>query len=119
VERNQDPEQKGAVFWFQWQGKPIDNTTKRHFELVLRPPFSCIMHLPSEDFQELGNAVKLFRFIDELEENMIDGFPNKRPQTQELAINAMQRSLEKVPFPRIFTIKQFQELFFFWKKKGQ
>lgn len=37
---------------------------------------------------------------------VVDLFPNVRSQAQELAIDAMKSSLQKISFPGVFTIKQ-------------
>lgn len=41
---------------FQWQRKPIDNGAK--------------------DLQEFSNTIESFCFVDELEENIVDGPPD-------------------------------------------
>lgn len=56
----------------------------------------------SQDFKQLRNTVEPFRFIDELEKDIVDGSSNKRSQVQELAIDAMEGGLKEVSFTRIF-----------------
>ena len=48
-------------------------------------------YLPSHDFQQLGDAIELFRFVDELEEDVADGAADKGTQAQKFAVDAMKR----------------------------
>jgi hypothetical protein len=73
------------VFFLQRQGKAIDDG--------------------SQNFEKLSNAIEPFRFIDELEEYIVDRTPNVRPQVEEFAVYSVQCSLEKIAFARIFRIE--------------
>lgn len=52
VERDQNSSQEQLMFLFKGQSETINNAT--------------------QDLQKLGNSVKSFRFINELEENVVD-----------------------------------------------
>lgn len=62
----------------------------------------------SENFKQLRNSVESLRLVSELEEHVIDGAANIRPQVQKFSINAMQGSFQEIPFPRVFRVKQLQ-----------
>jgi len=49
-------------------------------------------------------------FINKLKEHIVDRSSDKGPQIQELAVDAMQRRLQKVAFTRIFAVKELQQL---------
>jgi hypothetical protein len=43
-----------------------------------------------ENFEELSNAIVPVTLVDELEENVVDAFPNKGSHGKEFAVNADQ-----------------------------
>jgi hypothetical protein len=80
------------VLFFQRQCKPVDNGAK--------------------NFKQLCNAIEALCFIDELEEDVIDGPADVRPKIQELSINAMKCCLEEISLSWIFRIKKFKKLLY-------
>lgn len=78
------------MFFFQWQCKAIDNRAK--------------------NLQQLRNSIKALCLVNELEEDIIDGAANIRPQVQKLAVDSVQGCLQEVSFSRILRIEQFQKL---------
>ena len=64
----------------------------------------------SQDLQEFRDTVESLRFVCELEENIVDGSTDVRPQVQEFSIDTMQGGLEEIAFPRVFRVKQFKQL---------
>jgi hypothetical protein len=91
VEWNQDPSQKDLVFFFERQGKPVDDT--------------------AENLQEFGDPIVSFGFVDELEEDVVDGASDEGTEIEEFAIDTVERRLQKVSFTGIFAVKQIEELF--------
>lgn len=44
---------------------------------------------PSKDFKQFTNSIEMFGFINKLQENVVDLFPNKSSQTEKLSIDSM------------------------------
>lgn len=69
VQRDQHSRQEQLVLFLERKGEAVDDG--------------------AQDFEQLGDTIKTLGLIDELEEDIIDGPSNIRPQVQELAIDAM------------------------------
>lgn len=78
------------MFLFEWQSETIDDGPK--------------------DLEQLSNAIESLSFVNELEKDVVDGTSNVRTQVQELAVNAMQCSFEKVSLPGVLGVKKFKKL---------
>eukprot|EP00050_Salpingoeca_kvevrii_P003372 m.223265 g.223265 ORF g.223265 m.223265 type:complete len:608 (-) comp10822_c3_seq1:2384-4207(-) len=90
VQRQQYLDEKALVLILEGKGKAVDDA--------------------AENLEELGDAVVVARLVDKLEEDVVDGAADKRAQRQKLAVNAVQRRLEKVTLAGIFTAKKLEEL---------
>jgi len=51
-----------------------------------------------------------FSFIDKMEEDVINGTTNESTKGEHFAIDPMQSGLEKISFPRVFRVEQFEEI---------
>lgn len=78
------------MFLLQRQREPIDNA--------------------AQDLQQLRNAIMMLRLVDKAVKHVVDLFPDKGAQAQELSINPMQHRLQEVPFARVFRIEQVQQV---------
>jgi len=78
------------MLFLEWQCETIDNR--------------------AENLQELGDAVEAFCFVDELEEDVVDGTANIRAEVEEFAVDAMQRRFQKVALSWVLRVEQFKEL---------
>ena len=90
VQRKQDLDQKLLVLHLERQGKAVDDA--------------------AEDLQQLAHSVKVLRLVDEAQENVVDLLADEGPQTQKLAVDPVQDSLQEITLPRVLTVKQFQQL---------
>lgn len=52
----------------------------------------------------------VFRFVDELVEDVVDLLADVGAQAQELAVYPVQRRLEEVALARVLRVEQFQKL---------
>lgn len=78
---------------------------------LINMPTPYVVFLPSHDFKELCNTIKLLRFIDVLEKDVADGSTYECTQSKELAIDTVQDRFEKIPFAWILAIKELQQLY--------
>lgn len=70
------------MLFLQRQGESIDNGSK--------------------NLQKLSNSIEALRFIDELEEDVVDGATDERAQVQELPVDPVKCSLKEIAFSRVF-----------------
>lgn len=61
----------------------INNFLTSHMEM------SKSNKLPAQNLQKLTNAVKMFRFVDKFEKNMVNLLPYESTQSQKFAIYPM------------------------------
>lgn len=90
MEGNQHAHQEGLVFFLQWKSKPIYDG--------------------SQDLQQLSDAVVPFRFIDKVEENVVDRASYGSPKIEKLSIDSVEGGLEEIAFSWILRIEEFQEV---------
>jgi len=90
MKRYEHTSEEELVFLLEWQSKTVDDG--------------------AQDLEQLGNAIETFGLVDELEKDVVDGAANIGPKIEEFAVDAMKSSLQKVPLPWIFGIKQLEEL---------
>jgi hypothetical protein len=64
----------------------------------------------AQNLQQLRDAVEAFCFVDELEEDVVDGPSDVRPQVKELSVNSVKGGLEEVSFAGVFGIEEFKQL---------
>jgi hypothetical protein len=64
----------------------------------------------TEYFQELGDSVVSFGFVDELEEYVIDRTTDERSEVEEFAVDSVKGGLEEITLSRVFAVEKFQEL---------
>ena len=51
-----------------------------------------------------------FSLVNELEKNVIYRTANERPKVEKFAINAMEGSLEKITFPWVLRVEEFEKV---------
>jgi len=78
------------VLFFQWQSESVDDG--------------------SQYFEQFGNTVEALGFINELEEDVVDGSSNERTKVQELAIDPMKGGLQEIPLPWILRVEKLKQL---------
>jgi hypothetical protein len=59
----------------------------------------------TENLEQFGNSIVPFRFVDEVEEDIVHRSSNEGSQVEELAVYPMQCGLEEVSFSRILAIE--------------
>lgn len=64
----------------------------------------------AENFQQLRDTVVSLGLVHELEEDVVDGSPDECTQVEKFPVDSVQGSFQKVAFPRIFAVEQFQQL---------
>jgi len=64
----------------------------------------------SQDFEQLGDTIVALSLINELEENVVDGSANEGTKIEEFAINSMESGFQKVAFPGILRVEEFQQV---------
>ena len=67
-------------------------------------------HSPAENLEQLGDAVVVLGLVDKPVEDIVDLLPNVRPQPKELAVDAVQRRLEKVTLSRVLRVEEVEQL---------
>ena len=50
------------------------------------------------------------RFVDEVEEDIIDRSSDERAEVEEFAVNAVQGRLEEITLARVFRVEEFEEV---------
>lgn len=63
-----------------------------------------------QNFQKFRDTVESLGLVCELEENVVDGSTDIRPQVQEFSVDAVQSGFEEIAFPRVLGVKQLQQL---------
>mmetsp|Transcript_21723 Transcript_21723/g.59364 ORF Transcript_21723/g.59364 Transcript_21723/m.59364 type:complete len:270 (+) Transcript_21723:203-1012(+) len=86
VQRNQRLDQEVLVLGLQGQSEAIDDASK--------------------DLEQLANTAVGLTLVDHLEEYVLDGAPDERPQRHELAVDAVQDGLQVVALAWVFGVKQ-------------
>lgn len=76
------------MLFLQWESEAVDDGTK--------------------NFEQFGDAVEALRFVDELEEDVVDRAANVRTKVEEFAIYAMKRGFQKIAFTGIFRVEQLK-----------
>ena len=74
----------------KWQRKAVDDGAK--------------------DFQQLGHSIVPLCLVDEVVEDVVDLFPDEGSETEELAVNSVQRRLEEISLPRILRVKEAEKI---------
>jgi hypothetical protein len=69
MHRYEHPGQEKLVLFLERQCKSVDDTT--------------------QNLQKLCNTIESFRFVDKLEEYIVDGSPNIRTKVEEFAVNTV------------------------------
>lgn len=64
----------------------------------------------AEYLEQLADAVKVLRLVDEPQEDVVDLLADKGAQPEELAVDAMQHRLEEVALARILRVEELQQL---------
>ena len=90
VQGDEDSGEEGFVFFFEREGESVDDG--------------------SEDFEELGDSVVTFGFVDELEEDVVDGTTDEGSKVEEATVDSMESGFEEVSLSRIFAVEEFEEL---------
>lgn len=86
MERNEHLDQELLVLSLEGQRKAVDDR--------------------AQDLQQLAHPVEVLCLIDEPQEDVVDLLADERPKTQELAVDPVQHRLQKVPLPRVLTVKE-------------
>lgn len=63
-----------------------------------------------QDLQKFRDTVESLRFVCKLEEDIVDGSTDIRSEVQEFSVDTMQSGLKEIAFPRVFRVKQLQQL---------
>ena len=50
------------------------------------------------------------RLVDEVVEDVVDLFPDEGSETEELAVDSVQRRLEEISLPRILRVKEAKKI---------
>mmetsp|Transcript_51294 Transcript_51294/g.120285 ORF Transcript_51294/g.120285 Transcript_51294/m.120285 type:complete len:461 (+) Transcript_51294:85-1467(+) len=64
----------------------------------------------AQDFKQLTDSVVSLRFVDDLEEDVLNSTSDEGSQGHEFAVDAVQDRLQVIPLPWILGIEQLQEL---------
>jgi hypothetical protein len=64
----------------------------------------------TQDLEKLRNTIKPFRFVRELEEDIVNGSPDIGPKVEEFAVDSMQRRFQEVSFSRVFGVEKLEQL---------
>jgi len=96
VQGDEDSGEEGLVFFFEREGESVDDG--------------------SQDFEEFGDSVVTFGFVDKLEEDVVDGATDEGSEVEEATVDSMKGSFEEVSLSGIFAVEEFEELRE-WKKK--
>lgn len=90
VEGDQSSGEERLVFLLEGQGESVDDGT--------------------EDFEQFGNPVVPFGFVDELVEDVIDRPTDKGAQVEEFSVDSVKGRLEEVALAGVFRVEQLEEL---------
>lgn len=90
VERQQDSGKEGLVLFLERQGETVDDGP--------------------QNLEQLGDAVVTLSFVDECVKDVVDRPSDEGPQIEEFAVNPMECRLEEVSFPRVFAVKEVEQL---------
>lgn len=90
VERDEDPGKECLVLLLERERETIDDG--------------------SEDLEQFCNAVVALRLVDELEEDVVDRPADEGPEVEELAVDPVERRLEKVALSGVLAVKELKEL---------
>ncbi len=63
-----------------------------------------------ENLQELSDAIVTLSFVNKPVKRVVYLLADVGPQTQELAVNAVQNGLQKVAFSRVLAVEQVEQL---------
>lgn len=85
MERDEDTSQEELVLFFEWKGETVDYGAK--------------------DFQELCYAIESFRFVHELEEDVVDRPSDEGSQVQKFAVYSVQSGFQEISLAWILRIK--------------
>ena len=64
----------------------------------------------AENLEQLSHSVVPLRLVDEVVEDVVDLFPDEGSETEELAVDSMQRRLEEISLPRILRVKEAKQV---------
>lgn len=67
-------------------------------------------HKPSENLEQLCDAIVALRLVDEAVEDVVDLLANVRPKAEKFAVDAVQGGLQELTFARVLAVKQLEEL---------
>ena len=90
MQRDQNPRQKGLVLLLEWKREAIDDR--------------------SQDLQQFRDPVVSLRFVDKVEEDIINRPPDKCAEVEEFAVDTVKGGLEKVAFTRVFRVKELEKI---------
>lgn len=96
------------MFSFQRQCETIDDAVEYDYQKIDFASFEVA--LPSQDLQQLANAIEMLGFIDETQENVVDLFSYEGAQSEKFPVNTMKHRFQEVTFARIFRVEEFQQL---------
>jgi hypothetical protein len=90
VKRDKHPGEESLVLFLQGQGEAVDDRTK--------------------NLEQLRNTVVPFGLVNKLEENVVDGSSDEGSKIEEFTVDTVQRGLQEIPFPGVFTVEKLEEL---------
>ena len=90
MQRYQNLCEERLVFRFERQGKPIDNG--------------------SQYLKQFRYPIMTLRFIDKVEEDVIDRPPDETTKGEEFSVDPMKGGLEEIALAWIFRVKQLKEV---------
>lgn len=62
----------------------------------------------TQNLEQLGDAIEALRFVNELEEDIVDGASNVGSQIEEFPVDTMKGSLEEVSLAWVFGVEEFE-----------
>mmetsp|Transcript_54529 Transcript_54529/g.117139 ORF Transcript_54529/g.117139 Transcript_54529/m.117139 type:complete len:267 (-) Transcript_54529:409-1209(-) len=89
VQRNQGLLQHDLVLLLHRERKPVDDA--------------------AQNLKQFGNSIVGVALVNDLEEEILDGLADKRPEDHELAVDPVQDGFQVVSLPRVLGIEQIQQ----------